>query len=481
MRRGIAVIALVLPLAGCPVGPDYTRPNLPVPKRWAEGEGVPKAAPPERWWQGFGDPVLDRLIADTIAANLDLKQAAQRIREARDTRTAAVSQGLPIVDGQSSVSRRYNNLVGFGGRGGFPIGSNYFDIFQSGFDVQWEIDLFGGIRRNIEAAEDTVAAEKENRRAVLVSLLGEVARLYVDLRANQRQMEITRQNLRTQEDTLGLTRARYEAGLASALEVTQQEAQAENTRSQLPLFENAMRQDAHALAVLMAKPPGALLELTEGTANVPVSPAGITADLPAELLRRRPDLRRAERQLAAATAQVGVATAELYPKLNLSAFLGLQNNRITDLTALSKSWNAASSLSLPIFNWGRIRANIDAREAQQERSLLEYQKTLLNALREVEDALVAYGREQERLAALRKAVDAAELAVKLADERYQKGLSDFLNVLETQRVLYSAQSNVVASQARVSTALIALYKSLGGGWESMEKLAEKAVNPGAGS
>ena len=474
MRRA-AALALLLPLlSGCPVGPDYTKPNLPLPKRWAEGEGIPHAAPAETWWRGFGDPVLDKLVQDTIAANLDLKQAATRIREARDTRTSAISAGLPNVDAHSNVSRRYNNLVGLGG-GGIPTGGNFIDIFQSGFDVQWEIDLFGGIRRNIEAAEDTIAAEKEYRRAVLVSLLGEVARLYIDLRANQRQMEITRQNLATQEDTLGLTRARYEAGLASALEVAQQEAQAENTRSQWPVYETAVRSDAHALAVLMAKPPGALLALVQGSATVPISPAGVTADLPSELLRRRPDIRQAERQLAAATAQVGVATADLYPKLNLSSFIGLQNNKISDLSALGKSWNAAAALSLPIFNWGHIRANIDAREAQQERSLLAYQKSILNALREVEDALVAYTREQMRLAALDKSVEAAQLAVKLAQERYEKGLSDFLNVLESQRVLYSAQSQVVASQARVSTNLVALYKSLGGGWEAMEKVAEKAA------
>jgi NodT family efflux transporter outer membrane factor (OMF) lipoprotein len=432
--------------------------------------------------------VLDRLVAEAAASNLDLKQAAYRIREARTQRTVAVSQGLPNVGFQNNVTRRYNNFAGGGTSGGgggagggtgfgFPVGggTQFFDIFQAGFDVQWEIDLFGGIRRNIEAAEAGIATEEENRRDVLVSLLGEVARLYIEMRTNQQQMAITRENLRTQEDTLGLTQARYEAGLASALEVAQQEAQAENTRSQLPLYETAVRQSAHALAVLLGKPPGALLSLTEGDAAVPVSTRGVAADLPSELLRRRPDIRRAERQLAGATARIGVATAELYPKLNLSSFAGVQNMNIGSMTPVGKSWNVASALSLPIFNWGRIRANIDAREAETKRTLLAYENTVLTAFKEVEDALVAHSREEQRLAALAQSVEASRLAVKLADERFQKGLSDFLNVLEAQRALYVAESNLVESRSRLATSLVALYKALGGGWEAMEPVAAKAA------
>lgn len=466
--------------AGCAVGPDYEKPKLPVPKQWSEASGIRAAAFPAEWWKTFGDPVLNRLIAEALASNLDLRQAEQRILDARAQRTGAIAAGLPSLDAHSNLSRRRNNFGGGGGAttgasgtAGFPVGGAFgaggqiIDIFQSGFDAQWELDLFGGIRRSIEAAEATIEAEQENRRDVLVTLLGEVARNYIEVRANQRQRAITEDNLKAQEDTLGLTRAREQGGLASHLEVAQQEAQAEATRSQLPVYETAMKQSVHALAVLLGKEPGALLYLLKDEGRVPATEAKIVADLPSELLRRRPDIRRAERQLAAATAQVGVATADLYPKVNLSAFLGLQNMRISDFTPVGKSWSMASSLTLPIFNWGRIRANIDSQETRREQSLLAYQSAVLNAFREVEDTLVAYAKEQERRASLAQSVEASQLAVSLAEERYRRGLTAFLDVLETQRALYQAQSNLVASEAQVSTDLVALYKALGGGWESV--------------
>lgn len=469
---------LAATLAGCAVGPDYAPPKPEAPARWSEAAGLRAGAAPAEWWKNFRDPLLDRLVAEAMAANLDLKQAEYRIRDARAQRTGAIAQGLPSLAAHSNLSQRYNNYGGGGGAttgatgtAGIPLGAGYgssgnrlIDIFQSGFDAQWEVDLFGGIRRSIEAAEAGIEAEQENRRDVLVSLLGEVARRYIEVRANQRQMAITRQNLATQEDTLGLTRSRERAGLASTLEVAQQESQAAATRSQLPVYETATKQAVHALAVLLGKPPGALAERLEREGPVPTAAGELVAELPSELLRRRPDIRRAERQLAAATAEVGVATADLYPKVNLSAFLGLQNMRVTDLTPVGKSWSLASSVSLPIFNWGRIRANIDSKEAQREQSFVAYQNIVLNAFREVEDALVAHGKERERRAALAQSVDAARLAVNLAEERYRRGLTAFLDVLETQRALYQAESNLVASEAQVSTDLVALYKALGGGW-----------------
>lgn len=471
MRDTWIGVLLAATLGGCAVGPDYREPKLKVPEKWAETSADGRAAAlPAEWWKTFGDPVLNRLIKEAVASNLDLMQAGQRILDARAQRTVAIAAGLPSLDAHSNLSRRRNalgtgNIGGATGIGGFGIGNQLIDIFQSGFDAQWELDLFGGIRRSIEAAEATIQAEEENRRDVLVSLLGEVARNYIEVRANQRQMAITLDNLKAQEDTLGLTRAREQAGLASTLEVAQQEAQAQATRSQLPVFETAMKQAIHALGVLLGKEPGALLYLLNDEGKVPAAAARVVADLPSELLRRRPDIRRAERQLAAATAQIGVATADLYPKVNLSAFLGLQNIRISDFTPVGKSWSMASSVSLPIFNWGRIRANIDSQEARHEQSFLAYQSAVLNAFKEVEDALVAYAKEQERMASLARSVEASKLAVSLAEELYRRGLTAFLDVLETQRALYQAESNLVASEAQVSTDLVALYKALGGGWE----------------
>jgi multidrug efflux system outer membrane protein len=469
-------------LAGCAVGPDYVQPKLPVPQKWSEAPAKNRVAPLAEWWKTFNDPLLNRLIAEAIVSNLDLKQAATRIADARAQRHATLAAALPSLDAHSTYSRRRNSFSsgtstgGSGGGappvgGGFGAGNQLIDIFQMGFDAQWELDFFGGVQRALEAADATLEAEEDNRRDVLVSLLGEVARNYIEARANQRQMAITQNNLRAQEDTLELTRARQQAGLATMLEVSQQESQAAATRSQLPVYETALKQAIHALGVLLGREPGALLGRFNDEGSIPAAAPSVVADLPSELLRRRPDIRRAERQLAAATAQVGVATSELYPKINLSAFLGLQNTRITDFTPIGKSWSMASSISMPIFNWGRLQANIRSKEAQQEQTFLAYKSAVLNAFKDVEDALVAYAKEQERRAALAQSVDASRLAVKLAEERYERGLTAFLDVLETQRALYLAESNLVDSEARVSTGLVALYKALGGGWQVAESVA----------
>jgi NodT family efflux transporter outer membrane factor (OMF) lipoprotein len=309
-----------------------------------------------------------------------------------------------------------------------------------------------------------VDAEEENRRDVLVTLLGEVARNYIELRANQRLSAITRENLRAQDDVTAMTQARRQAGLASALEVAEAQALAAVTQAQLPVYTARVQQAIHALSTLLGREPGALAALLKREGPIPASSAGAVADLPSELLRRRPDIRRAERQLAASNAQIGVATAELYPKVNLAAFLGLQNSSIAAFTPIGKSWSMAASLSMPIFNWGKLQANIDSKKAQREQALLTYRSAVLNAFKEVEDALVAYAQEQQRRTALAAAAEADKLAVELADERYRKGLTAFLDVLTTQRALFQSQSDLAVSDAQLASDLVALYKALGGGW-----------------
>ncbi|BBL76872.1 efflux transporter outer membrane subunit [Methylomagnum ishizawai] len=459
-------------LAGCTVGPDYERPKLPTPPRWREAPAQ-ATAPAAEWWKAFNDPVLDRLVRQALAANLDLKQTAARIADARAQGHSIIASALPSLDAHNSTSRRLNNFASSGNSGsaagsGLGVGKQIVNIFQTGFDAQWELDFFGGVQRAFEAAEASLDAEEENRRAVVVSLLGEVARQYIGVRANQRQIAITQDNLRAQADTLELTRARERAGLATGLEVSQQEAQVATTRAQLPVYTTGLQQALHALAVLLGQAPAQLAELPGETARVPSAAPGLVADLPSELLRRRPDIRKSERLLAAANAQVGVAIAELYPKINLSAFIGIQNTHITDFTPIGKSWSMASSVSLPIFNWGRIQANIDSKQAQHQQAFLTYQSTVLNAFKEVEDALAAYAEEQRRRTDLAEAVEASRLAMALAEERYARGLTTFLDVLETQRALYAAESNLVASESLVSTDLVALYKALGGGWQVVE-------------
>ncbi|MGZ4990675.1 MAG: efflux transporter outer membrane subunit [Methylobacter sp.] len=492
MIRRPSTLAATLLLSGCfAVGPDYEPPKMPIPQQWTEAAAT-TGSQPDKWWKTFKDPILDRLIGDAIASNLDLKLALERVKDARALRSATIAAGLPSLDAKSNISRRFNNTSSpssqSGGTssagGGFGIGNQVINIFQIGFDAQWELDFFGGVRRAVEAADATIDVEVENSRDVLVTLLGDVARNYIELRANQRLVTVTRDNLHTQLDTLELTQIRQQTGLASMLEVTQAQALAATTEAQLPNYEALEKQSIHALSVLLGKEPGALavrLDQQDAIAMKKPSPEGegaflnsttVITNLPSELLQRRPDIRRAERQLAVANASVGVATAELYPKINLAAFIGLQNTTITDFTPLGKSWSAASSLSMPIFNWGKLNANIKSKKAQFEQVFLTYQSTVLSAFKEVEDALIAYSKEQERHKALAKAVEANQLAVQLADERYRKGLTAFLDVLESQTALYQTQSLLITSESLLSSDLVALYKALGGGWQTEAIVSE---------
>lgn len=470
-------------LSGCAaVGPDYEQPKMPIPPQWSEtAVGINShRAQADKWWRGFNDPILDQLIGEAIASNLDLKLALERVKDARALRTATIAAGLPSVTAKSNISRRFNNIASptsqAGGTssvgGGFGVGKQLINIFQMGFDAQWELDFFGGVRRALEAADATIDVEVENSRDVLVTLLGEVARNYIELRTNQRLAAITRENLHAQQETQELTQIRQQTGLASMLEVAQAQAQTAATQAQLPNYETVVKQSIHALSVLLGQEPGALAARFNQQGVIPGFAVDAIASLPSELLQRRPDIRRAERQLAVANASVGIATAELYPKINLAAFIGLQNTTVTDFTPLGKSWSAASSITMPIFNWGKLNANIKSKKAQFEQVFLTYQSTVLAAFKEVEDALIAYSKERERHKALLKAVEANQLAVQLADERYQKGLTAFLDVLVSQTALYQAQSVLVTSESQLSSDLVALYKALGGGWQTEASVSD---------
>ncbi|MGR8999776.1 MAG: efflux transporter outer membrane subunit [Gammaproteobacteria bacterium] len=489
MMRYSIVLSITMLVIGCTVGPDYKRPVVPVPEQWSEAQkgsrkGPPQAQPalPDKWWQTFNDPVLNQLITDAIAANLDLKQALVRVKEARAQRWITITAGLPSITGRSNVTRRFNNTSSTSQTGGtssagagFGVGNQLINIFQLGFDAQWELDFFGGERRAIEAADATVGSEIESSRNVLVTLLGEVAANYIELRVNQQLIAITRENLSSQQETVRLTQIRQQAGFSSMLEVAQAQSQAATTEAFLPVYETAVKQSIHALSVLLAREPGALAFRLDNPGTIPAVSTVVIPDLPSELLLRRPDIRQAERQIAVANANVGVATAELYPRVNLSAFLGLQNMRITDFTPIGKSWSTAASLTLPIFNWGRINANIKSKKAQFEQAFLTYQSTVLTAFKEVENNLVAYSNEQQRHKSLAQAVAASELAVEMADERYHRGLTTFLDVLQTQQTLYQTQRDLVDSAAQLSTDLVALYKALGGGWQT-EAIVSDAVH-----
>ncbi|MCI0630833.1 MAG: efflux transporter outer membrane subunit [Phycisphaerales bacterium] len=472
----VAVAMVGLLLHGCTVGPDYSAPKTDVPQSWGElspsaptnpdgGLITPTASAESvaQWWTTLQDPTLNLLVERAIAGNLDLRLAQARVREARAQRGIISADLVPTVDTFASYSRSRFSENSF--TSAAAPGSED-DLFQAGFDALWELDVFGGTRRNLEAADADIAATIEDRRAVLVTLLAEVARNYTELRSFQRQTAIARANLKTQTDTLDLTRTRFEAGLSSDLDVARAEAQVRTTASQIPAFESAVRQSIHLLSVLTGRKPTALVDEFLVASPIPSVPLQIPIGLPSDLLRRRPDIRRAERHLAAATAQIGVATADLFPRFSLTGSLGLQSSELSNLTdSSSRFWSIGPSVNWPILDFGRIRSNIAVQDARQEQAFVLYEQTVLTSLREVEDALVAFLNEQLRRQSLSGAVASNQRAVNLATRLYEQGLTDFLSVLQAQRDLYVTEAALVQSDRDVITELVSLYKALGGGWE----------------
>jgi NodT family efflux transporter outer membrane factor (OMF) lipoprotein len=467
-------------ISGCAVGPNYHPPKVTVSATWSEpleGGTTNRAAPAAQWWTIFNDPKLNSLIVRAVQSNYDLRITEARLRQVRAQRRFAAADLWPTVD--ASASYTHERISEHGNVPVLPGVPLETDLYQAGFDAAWELDVFGGKRRALEAATADVAAGQADLKDTLVTLLAEVARNYVEVRGLQQRLVIARDNIKSQQDAVEITQARFKGGVASELDVTQAAALLASTRSQLPALETSLQQTLHQLAVLLGQQPGALLaELSEQTPIPPVPPE-VPVGLPSELLRRRPDVRRAERQLAAATARIGVQTAELFPKLSLTGSAGLQSISASDwFTGGSKLWSVGPTVQWRLLDFGRIRANIRVADAQQEEALAVYEKTILTSLQDVENALVAYAKEQVRYRSLKDAADADQRAVELANELYTKGLADFLNVLDAQRSLYLAQDQLVQSQQAVSQNLAALYKALGGGWEAETRLAQaKAGKP----
>ncbi len=466
--------------AGCMVGPNYHPPEPVVSGKWSDSTAANAAKQPvsitkvdqlpvAQWWATFNDANLNTLVERAVIENLDLRIAQARVREARAQRGIVSADLYPTlnVSGSYQRSRISENVTGAQGQSG---SQNNFavegDLYQAGFDASWEVDVFGGIRREIEAANADINAEIENRRNTLVTLLAEVARNYTELRGSQRQIAIASENLKAQQETLELTRVRFEAGLVSDLDVARAEAQVQITASQIPELESSAQQSIHLLSVLLAQEPDALSKELSVEAPIPQTPPEIPIGLPSDLLRRRPDVRRAERQLAAATARIGVATADLFPKFSLTGFLGLTSSKFSKLgNSGSTTWSILPGVSWPVLDFGRIRSNIAVQNAREEQVATIYEQTVLTSLREVADALISFSKEQARRQSLASAVNANKRAVDLANDLYKQGLSDFLSVLQAQRDLFASEDALVQSDRNVSSNLVALYKALGGGWE----------------
>ncbi len=390
--------------------------------------------------------------------------ADARIREARAQRIVVASNAYPEVDAVGNYSRsRTSENANTSKVTAIPGGSN---LFLAGFDASWEIDVFGGVRRAVEAADADIAVTVESRRDVLVTLLAEVARNYLEVRGSQTRLGVTEKNIFTQQQALEIAKARYEAGLSSELDVAQAQAQLAATEAQVPALETSLRQAIHQLGVLLGQGPESLLEELLLLEPIPAGPPAVPAGLPSELLRRRPDVRQAEQELAGATARVGVATADLFPRFFLTGLVGQSSVSGSDFfQASSRYWSIGPTISWPVFTAGRLRAQLAVQGAREEQAAIRYERTVLSALKDVEDALVAYTKEQATRDSLMQAVKANRLASDIANELYTRGLVDFLNVLVTQRAQYNNEDALAQSAQRVSSNLVALFKALGGGWQ----------------
>jgi NodT family efflux transporter outer membrane factor (OMF) lipoprotein len=462
----------VLVAAGCAVGPDYRAPEIPLPAGWSV-PAAPRAGtdgtPLERWWTVFRDPILESLIDRALAGNLDLKIAETRVRQARAARGIVASAGVPRIDAEAAAARtgRSEAVPPFRDASDeeSPFGTREQNVFEAGFDASWEIDLFGGVRRDKEAALAQVQAAEEARRDVMVSLLAELARNYVELRATQRRIRILDANLGSQRETLALAVARHEAGLGTELDVSRAEGLLETTASRRPILERIASEAIHRLGVLLGGDPGSLQTELEPAFAIPEAPPDVPSTLPSELLSRRPDLRRAERELAAATAGIGVARADLFPRFSILGDFGRRSEEIADLSSgRSRFWSFVPRLRWPLLSGGRIRANIRLQDARHEEALRQYERAILIALEEVENALSAHAFEARRQESLRGSVVATRRALEIATERYAGGLESFLSVLDAQRSLYDVEDQLVQGERNRALSLIAVYKSLGGGW-----------------
>ena len=462
------ICLLTLSISGCKVGPNYVRPEYEPPDQWHQSavKGLEDgSANLQTWWTVFDDPVLENLIEQARTENLELQIACARIMESRALLGIASGEYWPNVDAAGFYSRDRVSKEGFFAPAvGDPDQRNLHSI---GVDSSWEIDVFGRISRSVESAHATMQASVEDYRDVLVSLYSHVAQTYIDVRSLQARIRYAQANVTLQRGTLKLTQNRREAGLVPQLDVEQAKLVLAGTESTIPLLRQLESQAVHRLSVLLGQPPAALYDELSAASDIPQVPEKVIAGLPAELLRQRPDIRRAERVLAAETADVGSATAGLYPAFSLSGTFALEAQQIKDAGNWdSRTWGFGPAMRWNLFDGNRIRSNIKVQEAQTEQALLAYEQTVLQALEEVENTMVAYKEEQLRFEALQRSVAAAGKSVELVHTLYENGLTDFQNVLDMQRALTGEQDKWAKSEGQVVKNLVGLYKSLGGGWSA---------------
>ena len=482
-----ALFLLFLLFSGCMVGPDFRRSVAPVSQNWLDA-GDPRVksevADYREWWKTFNDPVLDRLVDRAYRENLNLRIAGVRVLAARAQLGITVGELFPQTQ-QAFGSLQYNRTSEHApeaaalpaGKGGVNSSSNpLLSYWQSqiGLTATWELDFWGKFRRAIESANAGWLATIADYDNALVSLTSDVANSYILVRILEKRLDIARQNVETQKESLKIAEARFQYGTASELDVEQARTLLYNTEASIPALEVLLRQAMNAISVLVGLPPGDLADLLNGPPEIPVSPPEVIVGIPADLLRRRPDVRSAEYQAAAQSALIGVAKADLYPALSLTGTFGFLSSdagtfKLSDMFRWSSRFaQAGPSVQWNIFNYGRITNNVRLQDARFQELLLAYQNTVLSAQRDVEDNLVAFLKAQDQARFLAQSVTAARTAFDLALLQYQQGAVDFTTVLIAQRSLLSQQDSLATTLGNISTSLVGVYRALGGGWEMRE-------------
>lgn len=461
----IAGLALCVSLlSACAVGPDYREPPIPARDEWQsqpQSGASADAATLASWWTALNDPTLNQLIERAVAENKSVKQAVSNVVASRARRSITAAGFFPTISSSASGSHSDSDSSTISNLGT----SGERETYSSGLDAAWELDIFGGTRRSLESSTAQFAASEADLRDVLVTLLGDVALSYVSVRTTQTRLSFAERSLQSQRELTDITGWRAQAGLATELDVEQAKANYAQTRAQIPSLESTLASAKNRLAVLTGQQPGALSQVLDERKAIPMAPADIVSSVPADVVRRRPDVRGAERRLAAQTAEVGVATAALYPSLSLSGSIGVTAASAGDLVSNNFGSNSYGlSLSMPIFRAGALRQNINVQSALVDQALASYEATVLTVYEEVENALTAWVNEQRRHAALVEAVTSARLAYDLSVVQYNSGLVDFQTVLTADNQLISSEDSLAVSDGEITSNLVRLYKALGGGW-----------------
>jgi multidrug efflux system outer membrane protein len=470
MRNAILSISILL-LVGCTVGPNYVKPNIVSPPSWRISYQEATGLADTDWWRDFDDPVLDDLIQTALRQNLDLKVATARVEEFLGALDTTRSQFFPQFGAALSASRQHDTETGPA-----PLSNPTYSFYQAALNVNWEIDIWGRIRRASESAQAQVFASEEGRRAVVLTLVTSVANAYIGLRGLDRQLEIARETEQIYGKALRLFQLRHQHGTISMVQLSQAESQYETAAQAIPQFESLVRQQENFICVLLGQNPS---PIPRGKTIDQLTPPGIPAGLPSTLLERRPDILQAEQNLIAATAQIGVAKALYFPVISLTGFLGTASSEFSDLfDGPSKIWSFGGNALGPVYTFGAISGQVKQAEAFQQQALDQYRQTILTAFQEVEDALVGTTKGREQLASQGRQVGALRNYARLSRLQFEAGTVSYLQVLDADRSLFSAQLSYVQTQAGVLTSLVNVYKAMGGGWVNEADHLTAAANDG---